>query len=218
MTLPTADLNHQPAPIQISTELMPAINPSTTAKMPSVQLPKLTLNQPTQLSGNTNVTVPPPSLKESTPITLPTFTQSPAPQANPLALPEIATRQPVNTTITPASRDNGLIDALKPNNDFNPQLTKVATAIENTVGTPSGNDNSFNSLAGATEEAIDRAKGADGIAMPAFTAGAETENNVPAPNSIATVWTEVDRLVAADEYRKAPVSYTHLTLPTICSV
>ena len=204
MTLPTADLNHQPAPIQISTELMPAVNPSTTAELPSLQIPKLNLSPPAQLSGNTNVTVPPPSFKESTPITLPTFTQSPEPQTNPLKLPEIATRQPVSTTISPASRDAGLIDALKPGNEFNPQLTAVAATIENTVGTPNGNDNSFNSLAAATEEEINRAKNADGIAMPAFSSGAEANNNVPpAPSSIAAVWTEVDRLVAADEYRKA---------------
>ena len=203
MMLPSAELNHQPAPIQISTEVAPAINPRTSPVSSSPELPKLqipALSSPPQLS-NAASTLPPTNIKPSEPLKLPALSQTPieppvqlqSPQTEPIKLPEISLRQPVSTS--PATRDEGLIDALQ---------TAVTTPA--TVGTPNANDNSFNSQATAvapsTEEEVYRSRNATAdLSMPGFES--EPAMSTPAPTSIGGVWSEVDRLVAADEYRKA---------------
>jgi len=209
MMLPSADINHQPAPIQISTEIVPTVDPNSLPRMASPELPTLqapTLNPSQGQFSNGSTSAPTITIGEAEPLKLPAFTQTPVQPENvqnnpPMKLPEIAMRQPVSTV--PANRDEGLIDALKADvNEFKAQVLPNQIQ-QQTVGTPNANDNSFNSLATAavpTEEELYRAKNAGTMAMPDFESESAAK---PAPTSIGAVWSEVDRLVAADEYRKA---------------
>ena len=115
-----------------------------------------------------------------------------------------------SVSTSPTVRDNGLINALQ-TNVTNPQAN---IAINNSfkannqplVGNPPvGADSSFNSLASATTnpnntDNVISAEGSGSLAMPSLSDGSSTK---PAPVSIASVWTEVDRLVEQDEYRIA---------------
>jgi len=217
MTLPTHNMNHQSPPIQISTHIAPNLNNNSNS-LPAPQLPKLQMpNLSSSFSANTTPTQP--TSPNLTAPALPTFSKAPLqnpnvinlspPPTGQLKLPEISARQPVSTS--PIARDNGLIDALQPN-AVNPQAN---IANDNSfkannqpfVGTqPVGADSSFNSLASATTnpnntDGVVSAGGSSGsLAMPSLSDGSSTK---PAPVSIASVWTEVDRLVDQDEYRIA---------------
>lgn len=204
MALPSYDLSNQSAPIQISTNTNPGLGGSipplstqAAPELPNLQTPNL--NPPgNQFSSNSA-----PPLNLNTPLQLPALSHTPlqTPPTNQLKLPEISQRQPVSTT--PATRDDGLINALQSNALQSNNQPMVS-------GSGSRDDNSFNSLATAVtkDEEVNRVKSADGtlgstdsLAMPDFEK--DTSTNPVAPVSIAGVWAEVDRLVAADEYRKA---------------
>ena len=214
MTLPTHNMHNQSDPIQISTNVAPNLNINSNAnslpapQLPKLQLPKLSSNFSPNTTAPTNNTAP----------ALPTFSKAPSqnpvvlnlnpPPTGQLKLPEISARQPVSTS--PTVRDNGLINALQ-TNVTNPQAN---IAINNSfkannqplVGNPPvGADSSFNSLASATTnpnntDNVISAEGSGSLAMPSLSDGSSTK---PAPVSIASVWTEVDRLVEQDEYRIA---------------
>ena len=197
MALPSYDLSNPTAPMQISTNTnpgfsgnVPPLSTQSAPELPSLQAPNLNQSGG-QFSSN------PAPMNQNPPLKLPTLSQSTMqvpPLNNEIKLPEIAQRQPVSTM--PAARDDGLINALQSNDQ--------ASA----AGSTSRNDNSFNSLATAVTKDDDdnRVKSADGslgsidLAMPEFKPASPAK---PAPFSIANVWTEVDQLVAADEYRKA---------------
>lgn len=214
MTMPSHNINSQPAPMQVSTNTAPSLE-----KLPSSRVGNL-LPTGDQISFNPNTA--PPVLNQNTPLKLPSLSQPPAqptlpattnqtvpelpsfsqsgfqkqpaqtqPEPIQLQLPEIAARQPVS--ISPTVRDNGLINALE-SNDFNPQNGNAS------------NDNSFNAQATAVTntEDDDAVKSAEGsfasLSVPNLKNEAPAK---PAPVSIADVWEEVDQLVAADEYRRA---------------
>ncbi|QEG20192.1 L,D-transpeptidase family protein [Mariniblastus fucicola] len=216
MTMPSYDLNSQTAPMQISTggNANLASNGSggslpslSTPELPKLQTPNL--NLPTNQFSNSSPASPSTNKPQSP--TLPSFSgsQSQSNPGNQLLLPEIATRQPVSTA--PTTRDDGLIDALK-TNDFNPRNAIASndngfkTNPPASTNSPLTSDNSFNSQASAVakDEEANTVKSADGtlgsLSMPDFKRELSTN---PVPVSIASVWTEVDRLIAADEYRKA---------------
>lgn len=184
--LPNSISNVAP-PIQVSTNITPPqFNSGNAVTLPAPQLPKLQMpDLNSSFSANKPLTNA-PTLSQSAPVL-----SSPGQ----LKLPEIATRQPVNNS--PNLRDDGLIDALN-TNDFNGGNTTLPVSTES--------DKSYNSLAGAfdKEEDSKSVKSADGslgsLDMPDFGDNAPAK---PAPVSIAGVWAEVDRLVAADEYRGA---------------
>lgn len=194
MSLPSYDLGSQTVQQQISASVSPPAE-STAVTQPESSYPTTSLTAPPLQASNSG-SVASPVATTPVPMTLPDLSQpKPAdnsltlPASNTLTLPEIATRQPVATA--PETRDEGLIDALD-SNDFSPKLTL--------------DDNSFNSQASAVakDEDTGNVKSADGslggLSMPSIRKEAPASS---IPFSIADVWSEVDRLVAADEYRKA---------------
>ena len=187
MTLPTLDINTVPSANQVSTGSAGGIRLDT-GSLPNVpQLPGLGSPTTSQTSNSINL---------DSQLKLPEIS-IPAQQGNfkvpenvqlpkTIELPEISTRQPVSTS--PAGRDQGLIDALSGPRDtggsFQPQPTTA--------------DNSYTALAGAMDSEQPKSQ---------KTANAFFENSKPQaaqnPTAITAVWDEVDRLIAADEYRKA---------------
>lgn len=194
MSLPVADVNTLPAPLQVSTgagyrnlevpnisapQLPALLGPPAAA--PSHQAPE----SPTLTLGNNSLKLPSistPELPES------------------IQLPEITTRQPVSTSA--ATRDEGLINALS---DELKNPSGGSFQLPN-IGPSTDSDDSYNSLAtalgGERDAAVSRADGSfdtDGSGtVEAAPSSAQRESA-----SIAAVWEEVDQLVAADEYRKA---------------
>jgi len=131
-----------------------------------------------------------------TPLKLPAYSTTEQPNA--IQLPEIATRQPVSTA--PEIRDEGLINALTDDRNesggsFQVQLPKIG---------PETGDETYNSLATAIgderDKAVSTADGSGTSGSLDLGPPAQAQRNSA---SIAAVWEEVDRLVAADEYRKA---------------
>ena len=212
--LAPSNIGSQVAPIQVSTNITPKFNNSLPS-VPDLQLPQLqspqlqtpNLQTPQLQSPNLNAGFSPnkpmvqtPTLTQSAPV----LSQSPSP----LKLPEFATRQPVSTS--PELRDDGLIGALKTDDfDARNQFAAASSTFNSsnnpplTVTQPGNSDSSYNSLASKEEDVatVNSTAGSLGtLGMP------DLENNTPAkpaPTSISGVWTEVDRLIAEDDYRGA---------------
>jgi LysM repeat protein len=226
MTLPSFDSQSQQAPIQVSTNAAPALDsgnmpslqsnsfpnqsnsfPSQSNSFPSQSnsFPELpTLQTPNLQPQDPQFTNSAPALetepKQQSPLKLPSLSGTPntTMRGNSLQLPEIATRQPVSTA--PTNRDNGLIDALKTNNSktqAGDNSFQARPTFSTTLPAGGANDQSFNSLATAVAK--------DNEEQPVSNADGVTELSSQAPSqaSIANVWAEVDRLVAADQYRYA---------------
>lgn len=210
MAPPSQNANHQSDPIQISTNVTPNFSNSSASTLQAPELPKLqTPNLNSNISFNV-ATTQPATTNQAAPL-LPSLSNGGsqtklAPNLSnpsPLQLPEIASRQPVNTS--PSTRDDGLINALgsnnlKPNNNGVTDISFKPSNQPLTATSPVSTDNSYNSLATAVDKEEDsfKVKSADGLVGSAF--GSQPASK---PTSIAPVWAEVDRLVAADEYRIA---------------
>jgi LysM repeat protein len=207
MTLPSFDSQNQQPPIQVSSNAaainsgnMPSLQSNSFPKLPTLEIPNLQPQEPQFTNSAPSLETEP---KQESPLKLPSLSAAPNSTAsgNSLQLPEIANRQPVSTA--PTNRDNGLIDALKTNNSkmqAGDNSFKTSPTFSTTLPAGRGNDQSFNSLATAVAK--------DNEAEPVSNADGASEfksqgppRNTPA--SIASVWAEVDRLVAADQYRKA---------------
>ena len=232
MSLPSLDTSTIPPAIQISTNAVSTPSPSNSfpdlpsLQTPNLQAPKTQLSNslpnlgsarkeqtPLKLPSLSTPSISSPATVSSSPVSLPSTSSSTGSSSRsntPLKLPELATRQPVSTSLAPATRDDGLIDALK-TNEFKPQISASnGSGTSNTFQAkpsftttqPAGNDRSYNALATAIAKDDEVASVGTATASP----GSGVRNQPPAlnaPTSIASVWTEVDRLVAADEYRKA---------------
>ncbi len=194
------DSQSNQAPIQISTNANQAMNSgsmpslkqsSTFPQLPTLQTPNLQPPQTQFTNSSASLGAKP---KDQTPLELPAFSSSPS---SPLLLPEIATRQPVSTA--PTTRDDGLIDALK-TNDFKTPNNSFQADPSFTTTQPAGADSSYNSLATAITKDDDKGNVSNADGSPGFRSQSP---DLSAPTSIAGVWAEVDRLVAADEFRKA---------------
>ena len=194
MTLPTADINTQPAPIQISTEAVRLdANPSVSVpQLSGFGSPNTTQGSGTSFDSQLKLPEITSPGQQGGAIELPEITipqQSNQLELPAIGQPEIAVRQPVSTAAS--TRDEGLIDALSLDSNDSPAFKPEVTA-----------DPSFNTLAGALDNGTDRAvKTADGLLGNSATDMPSTP--VQNPKAITAVWAEVDRLIEADEYRKA---------------